>query len=289
MRIAVVGAHGFVGRHLIRFLANQGIPAVPIGRDIMASGELKVALVGCQALVNCAGNKEGIGAPAREANVQLPLRLLDTVIATDIPTMVHVSSVAALTSISAPDETVTDDYTGRPSAAYGMSKREGDDALLQAARERSYDTLAILRPPILIGSDAGGVFALLRSMARAGIPLPLAGVKNRRSVMHIDNLSAAILAAITARCAGAFIVTDSPLLSSQDLYARMLIAAGHGRRLFSVGMGGRALLRKAMGVRGESLFGDAAYSGSRFAAAVPLNWPIPASAVVERAMETEEA
>lgn len=289
MRIAVAGAHGFVGRHLIRLLANQGITAVPIRRSDMASGALMAALDGCYALVNCAGNKDGIGIPAREANVELPLRLLDAAIATNIPTMVHVSSVAALTSTSAPGETVTDDYTGRPSAAYGLSKREGDDALLQVARERSYNTLVILRPPILIGSDAGGVFALLRSMARAGIPLPLAGVENRRSVMHVDNFAAAILAAAKARCAGAFIVTDSLPLSSEDLYARMLVTVGHRRHLFSIGCGGRALLRKALGGRGESLFGDAAYLGNRFAATALVDWPIPALAVVERAMDMDKS
>jgi len=285
MRIAVVGAHGFVGRHLTRLLSNQGINAVLIGRSDTASVSLSAGLGGCDALVNCAGNKDGIGAPARQANIELPLRLLDAAGTAKIPVMVQVSSVAAVTSKSSPDETVTDEHPGCPTSAYGISKWEGDEALLQKARERDHDVaVAILRPPILIGPDASGVFGLLRSMARAGVPLPLAGIQNRRSVMHVNNFAAAILAAAKARCAGAFIVTDSPPLSSAELYVRMLAAAGYRRRIFPVGAAIRALLRKAMRGRGESLFGDAAYSGDRFEAAARISWPIPPAEVVERAM-----
>ena len=288
MRIAVAGAHGFVGRHLTRFLSNQGINAVLIGRSDMAPESLGARLAGCDALVNCAGNKVGIGAAARLANIELPLRLLDAASTADIPVMIQVSSVAALTCKSAPGETVTDGHSYQPTSAYGTSKREGDELLLRVAREGEHKVaLAILRPPILIGSDAGGVFGLLRSMARAGVPLPLAGLQNRRSVMHVGNVAAAVRAAARARCVGVFIVTDSPPLSSADLYMRMLAAAGYRRRIFPVGAGLRALLRKAMGVRGESLFGDAAYSGERFENVARVSWPIHAAEIVERAMKED--
>lgn len=286
MRIAVVGASGFVGRHLIRHLTNQGIRTVPLAREMVASPALKSAIEGCDALVNCAGNKTGVGAPAREANVALPLRLIHAAIDTAIPATVQVSSVAALSSTTAPGLLMTDTDPARPTSAYGLSKREGDDAMLQAARARGYNALAILRPPILIGHDAGGVFALLRSMARAGVPLPLRGVSNSRSFMHVDNFAAAVLAAVEARCRGTFIVTDSPPLSSAELYARMLAAAGHDGRLFSVGATGRMLLRKLLGHRGESLFGNAAFAGDRFAAEVKIDWPVPPAAIIERTMAT---
>jgi UDP-glucose 4-epimerase len=284
MRIAVAGANGFVGRHLIGLLSNLGADAVPIDRPELVPSKLEGMLAGCDALVNCAGNKDGKGAAAKEANVELPVRLLDAAIKANLPAMVHVSSVAALVSATAPGEVVTDAHDLRPVSRYGTSKRAGDDALLQTARDRGYEGLAVLRSPILIGFDAGGVFALLRAMARAGIPLPLRNTDNRRSVMHVDNLAAAILAAIRSRCSGAFIVTDSPPLSSADLYARMLAASGRGNRSFTIGRAGRALLRTAMGSRGESLFGDAAFSGERFAGAAQIDWPIPASSIVERAM-----
>jgi nucleoside-diphosphate-sugar epimerase len=284
MRIAVVGANGFVGRHLTRFLLDQGINTTTIGRRDLTPEALDRALAGCDALVNCAGDKRGVGADAHEANVVLPRRLLEAAIVGGGPAMLQVSSVAALTSETAPRRAVSDAADLQPSGAYGRSKREGDDAILQAAEAMGYAGLAVLRPPILIGADAGGVFALLRSMARAGVPLPLGGIDNRRSIMHVDNFAAAILAAIRARCSGAFVVTDSPPLSSAELYARMLATAGRGNRLFTVGAAGRALLRKAMGSRGESLFGDAAFDGRRFAAITHPDWPVPPSQIVESAM-----
>lgn len=286
MKVAVVGARGFVGRHLIHYLSDQGMKAVPITRADIAPEALRRMLAGCDALVNCAGDKNGVGAAAREANVELPLRLLEAVLTREIPAMVHVSSVAALTSTTRPGETISDGDNVAPLTPYGRSKREGDDVILARAQAEGYTGLSVLRPPILIGNDANGVFALMRSLARAGVPLPLAGANNRRSVVHIDNFAAAIVAAIEARCAGAFIVTDSPPLSSEELYMRMLSAAGHSSRLFSIGPAGRTLLRKAMGSRGESLFGSAAFSGGRFIEATRVTWPIPAWSTVERATIT---
>jgi nucleoside-diphosphate-sugar epimerase len=109
-------------------------------------------------------------------------------------------------------------------------------------------------------------------------------MNNRRSFMHVDNFAAAILAGIKANCAGAFIVTDSSPLSSSELYARMLAAAGRGRRLFPIGRFGRSLLRKGMGSRGESLFGDAAFCGDRFTAMSGVDWLISEESTIENAM-----
>ncbi|UKK85249.1 NAD-dependent epimerase/dehydratase family protein [Sphingopyxis sp. BSN-002] len=283
MRIAVAGATGFLGGHLADHLAAKGVDMVPIGRTEDAAA-LEQQLAGCDALINCAGEKSGIGPAAEDANVALPERLFLAAAAAGVPAFVHVSSVAALTSATRAGETVSDDYEGRPTTSYGISKRRGDDRLSDLAPSHPAVRLAILRPPILIGADAGGPFAMLRAAARRGLPLPIGGTNNRRSIVHVDNFAAALLAAAEARLAGTYIVTDSPALSTDEFYARISRALGREPRLFPIGSAGRGLLRRLLGQRGDSLFGDAAFSGERFAKDCPLDWPVPAASLIERAV-----
>lgn len=283
MRIAVAGATGFLGRHLTGYLAAKDVDMVPVGRtgDAATLGQM---LAGCDALINCAGEKSGIGPAAEDANVTLPERLFLAAAAAGIPAFIHVSSVAALTSATRAGETVSDDYKGRPTTPYGISKRRGDDRLSDLAPSHPATRLAILRPPILIGADAGGPFAMLRAAARRGLPLPLGGANNRRNIFHVDNFAAALLAAAKANLTGTYIVTDSAPLSTDEFYARISRALGREPRLFPIGGAGRGLLRRLLRQRGNSLFGDAAFSGQRFANDCPVDWPVPAALLIERAV-----
>lgn len=281
MRIAVAGATGFVGRHLVRHLSKQEIAVVPLGRPEVEA--LDHALTECDALINCAGEKNGIGPAADDSNVILPQRLLRAAAAAGVPRMIHVSSVAALTSSTDSGQDVSDADQRYPTTAYGISKRRGDDAILAFAADHPETRLAIVRPPILIGADAGGTFAMLRRAAQRGLPLPLRGTGNRRSIMHIENFAAALVATAGATLEGAYIVTDSPAISTEEFYSRISCALGRRPRLFPIGGAGRSVVRRLLGHRGDSLFGDAAFSGERFAADCPVEWPVPAAALVEQA------
>ena len=283
MRIAVAGASGFLGRHLVGHLATKDVGMVPIGRTEDAA-TLGQKLAGCDVLINCAGEKSGIGPAAEDANVALPESLFLAAAAASVPAFIHVSSVAALTGATRAGETVSDEHRGRPTTPYGISKRRGDDRLSYLASSHPATRLTILRPPILIGADAGGPFAMLRAAARRGLPLPIGGMNNRRSIVHVDNFAAALLAAAKAGLAGPYIVTDSAPISTAEFYARISRALGRKPRVFSIGDAGRGLLRRLIGQRGDSLFGDAAFSGERFAKDCPLDWPVPADSLIERAV-----
>ncbi len=287
MQVAIAGASGFLGRHLVARLAGAGTACRILARSDLARDDISETLAGSDVIVNCVGEKSGVGENAEFANVVLPRRLYEAARHAGLKQFVHVSSVAVIASSSAAGELLDDGATPRPDGPYGRSKLRGDEALGSMASGGG-PALTILRPPILIAKDAPGVFALLRRAAERGLPLPLAGAEGRRSFMHADNFVEAVLAAIRSGQAGTYIVTDSAPLTSEELYARMLAATGSPKRIFSVGAVGRRMLQLLLGRRGESLFGAAAFDGSRFAREARPQWPVPPEEIVRAAMAGAE-
>jgi UDP-glucose 4-epimerase len=282
MQVAITGASGFLGRHVAARLARAGMPYRALGRSDLDRGDMSEILTGCDAVINCVGDKSGVGDAAERANVIIPQRLYQAAQQAGVKHFVHVSSVAAIASRTGPGQLLDDMASPTPDGPYGQSKLRGDESLRALADGRTI--LTILRPPILIANDAPGVFALFRRAAERGLSLPLAGAEGRRSFMHVDNFVEAILAAIRTGRGGTYIVADSAPLTSGELYARMLMAAGHPPRIFSIGKPGRWVLQRLLGRRGESLFGAAAFDGSRFAREVSPRWPVPPEEIVRAAM-----
>jgi nucleoside-diphosphate-sugar epimerase len=87
----------------------------------------------------------------------------------------------------------------------------------------------VLRPPLVYGPGVkGNLLALMRTLAR-GMPLPLGGIHNRRSLIGLENLVSALLLALThpAAAGRTFLLADGEDLSTTQLI--QLIAAGLGR------------------------------------------------------------
>ena len=111
-----------------------------------------------------------------------------------------------LSSVKVHGEVSATPFTERspiaPRDAYGESKAKAEDALRALPGLR----LAVLRPPLVYGPGVKANFlALTRAIAR-GLPLPLASVKNRRSLVYLENLVDAILCCLERE--GTFLVSD---------------------------------------------------------------------------------
>lgn len=284
--IGVTGASGFVGRAVCRRLADQGYAvrafsrggtAVPGAAENVAAGDLLTAdfprlVAGCEAVVHCAARvhvtaREDAAAAEQayaESNARLPLRLAQAARAAGVRRFIQLSSAAAIASISAPGETITDATQPRPRSPYGRSKLAADAALSALAGENF--AVVSLRPPAIYGPGVGAWFAMFDRAASAGLPLPLGGIANRRSFVFVDNVADAVAAAVARGPSGAYLVTDCSPLASGDLYARLVALHGHGRRVFALPTPlVRAAAKLVLGDRADSLIGDAAFDGSRFA------------------------
>jgi nucleoside-diphosphate-sugar epimerase len=131
-----------------------------------------------------------------------------------------------------------------PREAYGVAKLAIERAVLSSARETGLE-LVILRPPLVYGPAVKANFRALMRLVASGLPLPFAGVDNRRSLIFLDNLvDVTALAATHQAAAGHVLLVRDPVdLSTQELIRHLAAALGRPVRLFAVPEAGFAVLR----------------------------------------------
>ncbi len=83
--------------------------------------------------------------------------------------------------------------------------------------------VVILRPPLVYGPGVRGNFLRFQRLVSTGLPLPLASVRNRRSLIYVGNLVDAIITCLVhPKAAGeSFLVSDGKDLSTSELIRLM--------------------------------------------------------------------
>src|SRR5882724_90924 len=250
MRILVTGASGFVGAALCRALLARGHTvhaaarrAIPQGEglselcqiaipDIAAEFDRRVLLDGMDAVVHLAAIAHRGGVPdaeLRRVNFHATARLAEAA-AGLVRRFVFLSSIKVHGEDSGPGMFGETD-TLRPEDSYGRSKLQAEEALTDIAA-RSRMELVLIRPPMVYGPGVKANFLRLLRWVASGLPLPLASVRNRRSLVYLGNLVDMI-----ARCAehpsadGPFLVSDQEIVSTPELIFRLGRARGRPTRL----------------------------------------------------------
>lgn len=280
---AVLGATGFLGRAIIARLAASGQESWAFSRSgaHVDGAARNVALPptptpetfeGCDSVINCVGRvhvtrreKYDEAVPLYMAiNHELAVAFALASRAAGVKRFVQISSVAAIRSQSFDGETIDDATTPSPATPYGISKLVADRALEDLSNPEF--KIICLRPPAIYGPDVGAYFAMLEKFAARGMPLPLGKIENRRSFAFVDNVADAAIAAARSGLTGCFVVTDSAPISTAALYRQLLHIQGKPDRTWRWPGGVmKAAARVVLRGRADSLLGNAAYDGHRFA------------------------
>jgi nucleoside-diphosphate-sugar epimerase len=190
----------------------------------------------------------------RRVNVAGTERLLRQAIAAGVRRFVYLSSVKVNGESGAYSET----DPPRPEDPYAISKSEAEQVLAAVAREGVIETVTV-RPPLVYGPGARANFHALLRAVRGGVPLPLGAVRNRRSLVGLDNLVDFIITCLTHPAAAGqmFFVSDGEDLSTAELIRRIARAFDRPARLIPVPepvlyaaatlLGQRAAARKTLG------------------------------------------
>jgi nucleoside-diphosphate-sugar epimerase len=241
--VALTGATGFIGRHLLAELPRCGIRVRALLRrpaelppetsgavvgDLTRPRDMAAALRGVDAVVHSAGLAHAMsGRPEddyRALNTEATVALARAAERAGVNRFVFLSSIRAQTGPSAP-HAVADDDPSSPTDAYGRSKLAAEEALAALA----LDWVA-LRPVVVYGAGARGNVAALLAAARLPLPLPLGALSGRRSLVSAGALADAV--ALVLRAPGPlrrpFIVAEPDSPTAAEMIAAL--RSGLGRR-----------------------------------------------------------
>ncbi len=288
VKILVTGANGFVGKALCARLYEGGHQVVPAVRrtqrlrnecvvgDIDNAPDWTSGLQGCEVVVHLAArvhvmheNATDSWAAFHRSNVAATLSLALQAAAAGVRRFVFLSSVKVNGEVTIAGQVFTELDMPAPMDAYGRSKMEAEQGLLEIAKSTGLEVV-IIRSPLVYGPGVKGNFASLIKWVKSGVPLPLGAVHNRRSMIALENLvSFTALCADTAASPNAkdqvFLVSDGEDVSTTELLRRVAKAYGCRARLFSVPVRLMRVVARWMGKASvaERLFGSLVVDDSK--------------------------
>lgn len=247
--VALTGATGFIGRHLLRELPRRGFRVqvllrrpteIPDGAsaaiigDLAAPQNMAAALRGVDAVVHSAGLAHAMsGRPEddyRVLNTEATVALGRAAERAGVKRFVFLSSIRAQSGPCAAG-TLTEDLAPQPTDAYGRSKLAAEDGLAALG----LDWVA-LRPVLVYGPGVKGNMAALMRLAATPLPLPLGGLAARRSLLAVENLAAAVDTVLRAPgpLRRPLIVADPAPVSVPEMITALRAGLGRGPGLVPV-------------------------------------------------------
>ena len=275
----ITGATGFIGHAVceqllaggwqvkgtIRSSSQDGVSlpegVIPCSVDSLGPGtDWRKALSGIEVIVHLAARvhimkdtSEDSLLEFRQVNTHATERLARMAAQTGARRFVFLSTIKVNGEDSG-DRAFNEDDALNPQDNYALSKLEAEQVLRRVAQETGLDVV-ILRSPMVYGPGVKGNFLRLIQVVQRGIPLPLASVHNRRSVIFLGNLVEAVISCMTHPQAKGktYLVSDDEQLSTAELISRTARALGKSARLLPFPV---ELLRYAAMVLGKSAEAD---------------------------------
>lgn len=239
----VTGATGFIGHRLVTVLLEQGSRVIALARNtahacqIFPAGAIEVRAADFDQPVSLTGICQGVDSvfhlagfahavdvddtQARQQHERVTVEgtraLLREAARAGIRRFVFASSVKAMGEGGS--ECLDELTTPHPTSAYGRAKRTAEELVLEAGKRHGWH-VAILRFPLVYGpGNRGNLPRLIEAIDHGRFP-PLPPVRNRRSMVHVDDaVSALLLVAEQPRANGQiYLVTDGQSYSTGEMY-----------------------------------------------------------------------
>ncbi|MBA2880020.1 nucleoside-diphosphate-sugar epimerase [Desulfosalsimonas propionicica] len=253
VKLFITGATGFIGRRLCEVIPEKGFAVRPALRraldtdgivvgDLGPATDWSAGLNGVDAVVHLAARVhvmvDKAGDPLaefRRVNVAGTLNLARQAAGAGVKRLVFLSSVKVNGEATEFGRPFTVQDAPAPQDPYAISKFEAEQGLRQVEKETGLEVV-IIRPPLVYGPGVKANFLRLMQAVQKGLPLPLGLVRNRRSMVALDNLVDLIGVCLEHPAAGGqtFLVSDGEDLSTPELIRRLAQAMGKKARLLPV-------------------------------------------------------
>lgn len=268
--VLVTGIDGFIGSHVAAAFAAKGwqvrgttrrVRGRGPGRPVPAGAEIRQGrldhrtewaslLDGVDVVVHLAARVHDVTTPVDDpeqgywsVNVNATDRLARQAARSGVRRIVYLSSIG-VNGHSTGERAFTTGDPALPVTPYARSKWQAEQLLVVMAEAGAFQ-LVRLRFPLVYGPRAPGNFGRLLRLIATRIPLPFASIRNRRSLLYVEN-AADVLARAAEHPAAAgrlFLAADREEVSTPDLIRRLAELSGIRAHLFPV----RVALLRALG------------------------------------------
>ena len=223
--VTIFGGSGFVGRYIARRMAKEGwrvrvavrrpnealfvkpygVPGQvePLACNIRDDASVRSMIRGADAVVNCVGVLNGVGANTFDAvQSEGAARIARIAAAEGVQTLVHLSAIGA---------------DAGSDSDYARTKGEGE-----AAVQAAFPNAVILRPSIIFGTE-DGFFNRFAAMTRMGPILPVVGAGTKFQPVYVDDVAQAAVKGVLGQAAPGVYELGGPEVDSfRGLMGRML-------------------------------------------------------------------
>ncbi len=249
-KIILTGGSGFLGSHLLKNKLFE--KALVIGRSqpknhkhyqevsFLEEENLSKILSGVEVIVHAAAKAHEMGEKNksslelyRKINTESTIALARQAALAGVKRFIFISTIKVLGEGNNSHSFFKYDDALNPQDSYSISKAEAEEGLKLISKSSKME-IVIIRPPLIYGKGVKGNFRSLLKLVRMKFPLPLGNIKNRRSLVSVDNLIDLIVTCINHPNAKnqTFLVSDDNDLSTTELLSMLAEAGGFKAFLF---------------------------------------------------------
>lgn len=246
MKVAITGATGFVGGHLIEYLKNRGIEVIPFSRaakfvkdvhcimtNYSDSRIMQMQLQDIDVVVHLGGlahqfdGKHSLHEYVK-ANVDSSFVLAKASREAQVRRFIYISSIAVNGADTERRKPFSEEDFPMPVSLYGQSKLMAEDRIINIFKNSSTD-FVILRPPLIYGPDCPGNFKSLLRLSSCMRILPFGALSCQKSMISIQNFNDVIFHSMHSSVSAnqIYIVSDPETLPLNKLID-ILMAEFHG-------------------------------------------------------------
>ncbi len=259
MNILVTGGTGFVGTSLLNRL--MCLSGVTVCTAIRQADKNKVnqnqalilddtgcicspeKMLGFDAVIHTAARVHQMSATninseiaaCNKVNNEFTQNLAKQAAAAGVKRFLFLSSIKVNGEQTEPNQSFCENSPPSPSDPYSVSKYEAEQGLWEISRETGME-IVIIRPPLVYGPGVKANFLRMLQWLERGVPLPLGGINNQRSLVALDNLVDFICLCVEHPAAAnqLFLVSDDHDLSTPALLHSLAGFMKTPDRVFSI-------------------------------------------------------
>ena len=238
-KLLITGATGFIGNRLIDYASKDysircairksgSIDGFVVG-NIGPDTDWSEALENIDIVIHLAARVHVMNDTAidpltefRKVNTIATLNFAKQAAKQGVKRFVYLSSIKVNGEVTRKGMPFTEEDDFIPSDPYARSKYEAEQGLLSLANEVDMDVV-IIRPPLVYGPNVKANFFNMMKWLYKCVPLPLGAIKNKRSLIALDNLVSFILTCCKHPAASnqVFLVSDNFDMSTTELLEKV--------------------------------------------------------------------